>query len=166
MTVVSNTSPIINLAAIGQLELLRHLYGNIIIPQAVYEEIAIRGAGEPGATEVQSLEWIAKYTVNDRTLINLLSLELDPGEAEVIACALEIKADLLLLDERRARAIAERAGLQFTGILGSLVEAKSKGIITAVKPVVDALISEAGFWVADSLYKRTLEVAGEQDSIL
>ena len=58
MIVVSNTSPIINLAAIGQLDLLKQLYENIIIPQAVYREITVVGAGQPGSMDVETLSWI------------------------------------------------------------------------------------------------------------
>jgi predicted nucleic acid-binding protein len=99
MTVVSHTSPIINLAAIGQLALLQPLYSRLIIPQAVYQEIAVTGAGEPGAREVQALNWITRYTVADHALVSALSVELDPGEAEAIACAVELKAERLLIDE-------------------------------------------------------------------
>lgn len=130
MIVVSNTSPIINLAGIGHLDLLKQLYGRIIIPQAVYQEIVVTGAGEAGANEVKRLEWISTYTATDPALVNSLSVELDPGEAEAIACALELKADLLLLDEKRGRLIAQRLGLKFIGLLGLLIEAKHKGIVT------------------------------------
>lgn len=127
MIVVSNTSPIINLAAIGQLDLLQQLYQKLTIPQAVYYEISIVGAGQPGATEVQRLNWIESRQVANRALVTALQTELDEGEAEAIALAIEIGANLLLLDERRGRAVAARLGLQFIGLLGLLIEAKHKG---------------------------------------
>lgn len=161
MIVVSNTSPIINLACVGQLDLLHQLYGQIIIPQAVFSEIAIAGAGEPVAKEVQRLVWIARRSITQHSLFKVLRLELDAGEAEAIACALEVNADLLLLDERRARDMAHRLGLRFIGILGVLTEAKRQQLIPHVKPVLDDLRYQAGFWVTDTLYQRVLAAVGE-----
>ena len=70
MIVISNTSPVVNLAAIGQLELLRQLYGRVIIPQAVYEEIVIVGAGQPGAVEVEASDWIEVRQIADVGLLD------------------------------------------------------------------------------------------------
>jgi uncharacterized protein len=164
MTAVSNTSPIINLAAIDQLTLLQQLYGHIIIPQAVYHEIAVTGAGEPGAQEVQRLSWIITHTVADQTLVHSLCVELDRGEAEAIACASELNAELLLVDEERGRAIAQRLGLRVIGLLGVLIEAQHRGLIDAVNPILDALVNRAGFWMTRDLYVRVLQAAGENPS--
>lgn len=161
MIVVSNASAIINLAAVGQLDLLRQLYDKIAIPQAVYHEIAVVGVGQPGATEVQTLEWIETRQVVKRTLVASLQIELDKGEAEAIALAVELKAELLLLDERLGRAVASRLGLKFIGLLGVLIEARGKRLIPAVKPVLDNLITQAGFWVNDQLYAQVLQLVGE-----
>jgi uncharacterized protein len=158
--VVSNTSPITNLAAIGQLDLLRQLYEKVLIPQAVYDELTV-GGSQPGATEVQTLEWIETRQVTDRALVTALQMELDDGEAEAIALARELAADLLLLDERRGRTVAARLNLRFVGLLGVLIEAKQKGGIPAVKPVLDNLIAKAGFWVSQQLYARVLQAVGE-----
>lgn len=161
MTVVSNTSPLINLAAIGQLTLLQPLYGRIVIPQTVYHEMVVMGAGQAGAQEVQQLDWISCATVTDRALVSVLSVGLDPGEAEAIAAAVEFHAELLLIDEQRGRATAQRLGLRVIGLLGILIEAKHRGLVEAVKPLLDALISRAGFWVRKDLYRRVLQAAGE-----
>lgn len=161
MIVVSDTSAIINLAAVEQLDLLRQLYGKIAIPQAVYHEIAVVGAGQPGATEVQTLEWIETKQVANDALATALQMELDVGEAEAIALAVELKADLLLLDERRGRVVASRLGLKFIGLLGVLIEAKDREFIPAIKPILDDLITKAGFWISDRLYARVLQTAGE-----
>ncbi len=83
--------------------------------------------------------------------------DLDAGEAEAIALALEIEADLLLMDERLGREIAQFLGLRYTGLIGSLVEAKHRGIIITIKTYLDQLRSEAGFWVGDALYLRVLQ---------
>ena len=75
MIVISNTSPIVNLAAVGQVELLQQLYGYVVIPPAVFHEIAVIGAGQPGAAEVESFEWIETRQVNDQTMVASLQLE-------------------------------------------------------------------------------------------
>jgi uncharacterized protein len=161
LIVISDTSPINNLAAINQLGLLQQLYDTVIIPEAVYRELTDPSFLVAGATEVQNFDWIQIRSVTDRTLVEVLSNELDIGEAEAIALALEIQAEQVLIDERRGRLVAERLNLQYTGILGILVEAKNRGIISAVKPLLDGLIAHAGFWVATSLYDRVLEMVGE-----
>lgn len=161
MIVASNTSPIVNLAVIGWLELLQKLYGKVFIPQSVEHEIAVIGAGQPGAMEIQTLEWIESREVMDRVLVTALQAELDAGEAEAIALAIQLEADLLLMDERRGREVSYRFGLQFTGLLGVLVEAKHKRYISKVKPLLDDLIAEAGFWVGNRLYDQVLRSVGE-----
>jgi len=161
MIVVSNTSPIINLAAIGKLDLLKPLYGSIFIPQAVYYEVTVIGVGQSGAMEVQTLEWIEIREVKDRVLVTTLQAELDDGESEAIALAIQLKADIILLDERRGRQVAHRLGLRFIGLLGILVEAKHKGYIPKVKPLLDDLVAKAGFWIGHKLYISTLRAVGE-----
>ncbi|MGA9995515.1 MAG: DUF3368 domain-containing protein [Pyrinomonadaceae bacterium] len=161
MIVVCNTSPIINLSAIGQIIIIQQLYERIIIPEAIYREIAITGSGLAGATEVQTLEWIETRKLSNRTLVSVIEMELDEGEAEAIALAVELKADLLLMDERKGRTVASRLGLKFIGLLGVLVEAKHRGLIHSVKPALDDLIVKAGFWMTEELYTRVLHVVGE-----
>ncbi|MGB3298208.1 MAG: DUF3368 domain-containing protein, partial [Phormidesmis sp.] len=99
--------------------------------------------------------------VSDRTLVEALCNELDIGEAEAIALAVEVQADQVLIDERRGRMVAARLNLQYTGILGILVEAKSRGLVVEVKPLLDDLINEAGFWIAEPLYTSVLKIVNE-----
>ncbi len=160
MIVVSNSSPIINLAHVGQLDLLREMYERLVIPGAVFDEI-IRGRDKTGVDEVLAAEWITTQFLTDRTLYRTLIAQLDSGEAETIALGREINAELLLLDERLARIEAAKLGLRFTGILGTLVAAKSQHILDSVKPVVDELIARAGFWLSADLYRKVLESVGE-----
>jgi len=159
--VVSNTSPIVNLATVGHLDLLQQLYGEITIPESVYHEIVIVGSGKAGSREVQNATWIKARKAANQKDVTLLEIELDRGEAESIALAAELKADLVLLDERRARRIASRLGLRYVGLVGILIEAKRRSKLPAVKPVLDALITQAGFWVSTDLYARVVEAAGE-----
>lgn len=161
MSIVSNASPVINLARIGKLYLLRELYGELIIPEAVWHEVVVQGAGQPGADEVKAATWIKTRAATNRQLVQALQQELDAGEAEAIALVLEIGAELLLMDEHLGREVARHLGLRYTGLVGVLIEAKRKGFIRAVKPHLDALRDIAGFWVSDVLYQRVLQDEGE-----
>ena len=161
MIVVSNTSPILNLAVIGQLDLLQMLYDRVTVPQAVYDEIVVQGTDLPGAVEVKAASWIEARQPSDRGVVASLELELDRGEAEAIALAVELNADLLLLDEREGRAIASCFNPKFIGLLGVLTETKRKGFIPALKPVMDDLIRKAGFWISKDLYDVVLRSVGD-----
>ncbi|HEY9661299.1 MAG TPA: DUF3368 domain-containing protein [Allocoleopsis sp.] len=123
MIIVSDISPINNLAAINHLHLLNQLYGTVFIPEAVYRELTDPNFPVAGATEVQTFDWIHTDTVSNRTLVEALSNELDIGEAEAITLAIEIQADQVLIDERRGRLVASRLNLRYTGILGILDDA-------------------------------------------
>jgi len=162
LIVVSDTSPFVALAAVGQLDLLPQLYGEVLLPEAVYREIIAGGEGAPGVAEVASAAgWVQVRASIDVALVESLNAELDEGEAEAIALALECGAELLLIDEHRGRAIAGRYGIRVAGVLGVLIEAKTRGVLPAVKPVLDSLIAAAGFRVGDALYGHVLEAAGE-----
>ena len=108
-----------------------------------------------GTLEVQSAPWFEVRQVVNRSLVDRLRQEvrLDAGESEAIAIALELNADLLLIDERRGTE-ADRLGLRLTGILGIFVEAKRRNLIAAVKPLMDAVIATSEFIVSCALYDR------------
>lgn len=161
MIVVSNTSPIMNLAIIGQLNLLNRLYGKVFIPEAVFQELSAVDSEENGLLKIQSRSWIEKRFITNRSLVDALLLDLDVGEAEAIVLAKEVNADLLLIDERRGRKIASRLGLKVIGLLGMLIEVKHRGFVSRVKPILDELIEKAGFWISSQFYKRVLCEAGE-----
>ena len=156
MKVVTDSSPLINLARIGKLVLLRDLYGEVHIPEAVWREAVVQGAGQPGAEEIKTATWIHTHVVRNAELVYALQQELDAGEAEAIALTLETRADLLLMDERLGRDTARHLKLRFTGLIGVLFEAKRKGLIHAVTPHLHALRDLAGFRVTDDLYGRIL----------
>ncbi len=161
MIIISDSSPLINLAVIGQLHLLQRLYGRVIIPQAVYEEIVIEGARQAGATEVAQADWIDIKQIINRPLVTSLEGELDRGEAEAIVLAVELEDALLLIDERKGRMVANRLGVHSIGLLGILIKAKHEGMISAVGLIMDELRAKAGFWIGDDLYDYVLQVAGE-----
>jgi len=163
LIVICDTSAITNLAAIQHLQLLPQLYNQVIIPEAVYRGLTDIDPPVPGTFEVQSASWLeVKHVVNLEIVGHLLDeVRLDPGESEALALALELGADLLLIDERRGRAEADRLGLRITGLLGILIEAKHQNLIVAVKPLIDALITTSKFRISPTLYNRILEMADE-----
>lgn len=163
MIVVSNTSPLTNLAAIGQFDLLHKLYDKIYIAQAVWEELNARGQRWPGCDEVAAADWIDRHTVQNKTLVTALQRDLDAGEAESIALALELEADLILLDEREGRHAAQRMGLRVVGVVGVLLEAKANDAVGAIRPLLDGLRQTAGFYLSESLYEHALTLADESD---
>ena len=114
MLVASNTSPISNLAVIGRLSLLRSQFQEIWIPGAVQSEL--HQLSDPAALKEiqQALQdgWIKPRVLREDHVARLLAADLDPGEAEAIALALELSADLILLDERDGRSAAWRQGLE------------------------------------------------------
>lgn len=153
MIVVSDTSPILNLAAADKVHLLQDLYGEIVIPPAVARELERNGfPATPLRTRV--------VAARDKDQVEALREQLDPGEAEAIVLAGELMADLLLVDEKRGRRVAESRGLEVTGLLGVLAEAKARGLVAQCKPVLDEMIRVAGFWIGDDLrthYLRSLD---------
>lgn len=161
MIVVSNTSPIINLAAIGACDLLRQRYSTINIPPAVAYEIVVRGHGQPGAAEVPAAPWIVVHPVGSTAAVVQANPLLNPGEAEAIALAVAMPADLLLIDERQGRHTAAALGVPITGVLGILLDAKQRGLIPALRPMLDALRQQAGFWIRDDLYHQVVQMSGE-----
>ena len=88
--------------------------------------------------------------------------ELNAGEAEAIVLTLETQAELLLMDERVGREVARHFGLRYTGLIGVLIEAKHKGVLSAVKPHLDELRNIAGFRISDALYIRVLQDEREE----
>lgn len=163
MIVVSNTSPVTNLAAIGQFDLLRHLYSELYIAQGVWDELNAGGKPWPGSKEVSSAHWAHRHSVRNQSLVTALRRDIDRGEAESIALALEMGADLILLDEKEGRHLAQRLGLRPLGVIGILLEAKKKGIIENVRIHLDGLRQTAGFWMTETFYHTVLKWADEDE---
>jgi predicted nucleic acid-binding protein len=129
MIVVSDSGPLIALAKIGKLELLRELFGEIITPRAVWIEVVEKGRGRPGSREVSEAGWIKVQDVNDRLSVEILVKEIEIGEAEAIVLSRELNADLLILDEKILRIIAKSLGIKVAGTLALLFIAKEKGLL-------------------------------------
>lgn len=160
-TVVSDTSPLTNLAAIGELDLLRGLFGQITIPEAVWQELNAGGTSWPGRDEVARSDWIVRHAPGNLALFTALRRDLDVGESASIALALDLSADLILMDELDGRHQARRQGLTTMGVVGVLLLAKRRRLIPAVRPLLDALRERAHFWLAQDLYDRAVKEAGE-----
>jgi predicted nucleic acid-binding protein len=161
MPVVSNASPLINLSRIGKIDLLHSLFGNLVVPVAVWDEVVVEGHGLPGSELVRSCSWITKGEVKNAPLVHTLGQELDGGEAEAIVLALEMNADLLLMDERLGRETAQHLGIRCLGLIGVLTEAKRRKLIGQVKPAILALRDLAGFRISQTLFDCVLADLGE-----
>lgn len=158
MIVVSDTSVISGLLQSEKLYILQKLYKKIVIPTEVFTELT-----KLDQQLLSSLldEWIEVIDVKETALLTELFILLDPGEAEAISLAKELNADLLLIDEKKGRLIASQLGLQITGILGILIEAKRQGYITEVKSIIEALTTKAGVWFKPSLIAEVLTRVNE-----
>ena len=129
MIAVSDSSPLIALAKIGKLDILKELFGKIVIPKAVWYEVVVKGKGKPGAEDVRKAEWIKIREVEDRLSVEVLKSEIEVGEAEAIVLAKELNADLLIMDESIPRVIAESIGLRVAGSLAIIYIAKKRRLI-------------------------------------
>jgi hypothetical protein len=160
MKVVSNSGPLINLAKVGQFTLLRDLFQHIMIPPAVFEEVVVRGGGQPGSGETNTAQWITRGMLEQFDVADILVAELDRGEAEALALALQEKADWLLIDERVGRRFAQQVGLKVKGTLGVLLEGVRRDCIDDLQPLLDTLMAE-GTWIAPALYAEVLKLSQE-----
>lgn len=160
MIVVADTSVLLNLCRIGQVELLACLFHEVVIPTEVSVEFArlarqsarFQGLTLPGWVRQQQAPAISPA---------IRAANLDPGETAALALALEIHADALLVDERRGHQVAMQMGLKTIGVLGILLQAKTSGFVPQLRPLLDALERDAQFWIAPPVRQRVLQIAGE-----
>ena len=159
MRPISNTTPLVHLARIGLLDLLRDLYGRVDAPPAVVREAA-RHLGDV-FTAVTRVGWLVEVAVTDKLTADAFERALGGrGEAEAVALALETPGAILLVDEQAARRFARAQGLAVRGSLGVLSDAKRRGLLPAVRPRLDRLRA-TGFWLDDETYATAVELAGE-----
>ena len=164
MIIVSDSGPIISFARAGRLDLLKQVTTELIIPDAVFEEIVVSGDDRPGAEEVKQGLWIKRATLQDRSLLENMPSKLSRGESEAIVLAKELDA-YLLVDELEARKEASRLGINYFGSLRIIKEAKDRGVISKAKAVLDDLIASSTY-LDDSLYQRFLREMGEEKEAL
>ena len=159
LKVVSNTTPIISLLKISQLDILKKLYGKIFIPEAVHAEIDA-GKSKKYYKDLSIINWINIVQIQDNLAIKYF-MDMDSGEAEAIVLATEIGADLIILDEKIGRFHAKHADLKVTGTLGVLIKAKQQGLISELKPLLFELV-EKDVWINEKLIKAVLKHIGEE----
>lgn len=158
MLVVSDTSPLNGLYRIGQIDLLEKLFGRVVIPAAVAEELsAIQGYGFD-SEELLANPWIEVHQIQ---IEPKFAKALDKGEAAALSLAKLLHADILLIDELKARAIAKGEGFKVIGILGVLLLGKSENHIPSVTALMNQLIHDVGFWINIELYEEVRILAGE-----
>lgn len=158
MPAVSNTSPIMNLAIIGELSLLRDQFGEVLIPGAVLEELRVEG-NLPGSQSVRDAikaGWIRIEEMKQDPLVRAMQRDLDKGEAEAIALAMQVNAEWVLMDERDGRKAAKSMKLKVVGVLGNLLKAQREGRLRSLKQAMDRLREKAGFYVRADLYSAII----------
>ncbi len=157
MIVVSDTSPLSYIHQIGRLSLLTSLYEDIIIPPAVADEL------QAAPRLHETFDWSLVRIVPPESVRRVEELlnELDRGESEAIIVALEVGADLLLIDERTGRDVARRMGIRRTGLVGVLLEAKNRGFIASVSQEIDHLVAQTTFRIHPTVRAEALRLANE-----
>lgn len=161
MIIVSNTTPLIGLAVVGQFDLLRFMFGQITIPEAVFAEAVSFGREEGGAKqEVTQADWIKVVAVQDQLAVEVLLDELDRGEAETIVLARELRADWVLMDEKQGRRKLSEMNLNKVGTVGLLLKGKQAGFLPEIGPYLEVLRRQ-GFSLSRAVMESALRQAGE-----
>jgi predicted nucleic acid-binding protein len=163
MPAVSDTSPILGLAVIGHLNLLQEQFEEIYIPQAVLEELKTESdfRGVPIIQQALQEDWIKVKEVKNKPLAQSLALDLNQGESDAIALAIDLNIKIIVIDERLGRDRARNMGLETIGVLGILLTAKKHNRIKSIKSAMAELRNEIGFFISEDLYKKVLHQAGE-----
>jgi len=156
---VTDTGPIIAFARVQRLDLLRQIVGELLIPPAVYDELVVQGQGRPGADEVERGGWIHQREIADRVFLDQLPVDLHAGEREAITLAHDLSAPLLI-DESRGRRSAQGLGLTVVRSLRIIGDAKQRGLIAEVRPLVENLLANR-YWLEEDVINSFLDEMGE-----
>lgn len=148
-TVIADTSCFIILTNIGELDLLQKVYGQIV---TTIEVAAEYGESLP--------DWVIIDSANDKHRQKILEMQVDKGEASALALAIETSDSTIIVDDYRARKIAEKLAINYTGTIGVIIKAKLKGIILSIKPLL-AKIRQTEFRITDEIERQALKEAGE-----
>lgn len=158
--VICNTGPIIALSMIHRIDILRHIFELVAIPEEVHKEILEGGTKNAGLANYRKVKWIKVMTLS-KPVDPLLTTSLDAGEAAVVGLARELGVNLVLIDERKARKIARTIyGLHVIGSARILVEAKRSKLLDNVGAALQAM-RDGGYWIGDSIVDAALKQAGE-----
>ncbi len=161
MLVVADTSVLVNLCRIGYEHLLPALYREIRVPLAVLAEFERLARNTAKFRDLQIPRWVQMVPVATSHPTLESWPDLNEGEKEAIALALQLQADAVLIDEMAGRAAAAKLGLVFVGIIGILLQAKLNGLVPEIKFVLDRLRAEPGFWISEAVRAEALRRAGE-----
>jgi predicted nucleic acid-binding protein len=153
MIVVSDTSPLTALMALGEERILQQLFTEVVIPEAVRDELLRCHAPLP--------VWLQVQAVSDESEARRFASIVDLGEAEAIELAKELKADRLLIDERKGRRLAVQEGVPVIGLVGMVLLAKKKGLIASAGAMLDRLQEEAGMYLTDDVRNEALKSVAE-----
>ena len=157
--VIVNSTPIIALSKVGLLQLLREMYGEVTIPQAVYDEVTRKN--DVAKKEIINSPWIHRERVADNSARRMYMAKLHDGEVEVMMLAQEHGPDhLVVIDDNAARKTAEYLGLRLTGTVGVIIRAKELGLVDSVMSIVRKMES-SGIYFSDGLMDRVRRLAGE-----
>ena len=158
---ISNTSPLLYLYRIGAINWLPKLFSEVWTPDAVKSELLAGRSKGYDVPNPADYKWL--HIVDPKSMPSeWLALDLGAGEISAMALALENPKHIILLDDMLARRTALAAGLQVWGTLKVLLEAKSKGLVDKIEPLVISL-NDAGMWVSDEVKQRILVLAGESE---
>lgn len=147
--IISDTSSLIALTNIGELEILKKVYEGVVITPEIAKEYGL-----------ETPDWIRVEQVNDKLKFKLLNLELDEGESSGIALALENESSLLIIDEKKGRGIAKKLGIKITGLLGVMIRAKETGVVERIQPLIEKL-EKVDFRMPARLKAQILKRIGE-----
>ncbi|MEA2104830.1 MAG: DUF3368 domain-containing protein [Candidatus Cloacimonadota bacterium] len=158
MIIVADSSPLLSFAIIGKLELIEQIFGEVFVPSAVFKELTV--SDKPYSKELKEFLLNKVSAVKNIDLVKMLSNEIDLGESEAIALALERHIPDILIDDLKGRRIAFFNGLFPIGTIGGLLQAKEKKLIDKIKPLLDILIQN-DIRIGKSLYRKALNLASE-----
>jgi predicted nucleic acid-binding protein len=159
MIVISDTTPVIALIKINRLDLLEKLFTEVLIPDAVFDELTTKSSFTNEAAIVISCSFLKKTSVQNKKSLQILQAAsgLDDGESQAIILADELKSDVLIIDEKKGRKVAQQLGITITGTIGILIQAHNEGIISSdeIKQYFDQL-KNSNIRLSDSLIQQAL----------
>ena len=149
---VTNSTCLIGLERIGRLDLLPQVFDTVFAPPTVVAEVR------------SPLTWLTVQTVENSAFVAALKTQMDEGEAEAIALAVELDNVILILDDKKARRVAQQIGLKVIGTVGMLLRAKNQGVITEIKPLLTELV-QVDFRITNAIIQEALRLSGEDSSL-
>ena len=159
--VILNTTPLIALCHVGKLGLLQKIYGEVMIPQAVYRELSEKKESICKKQVDASLDWISVEKIENQMAKSMFKTQLHDGEVEVMILAKEKNADVVIIDDANAKKYAKYLHLPVTGTLGVLIKAKRQGYICELKSIIQEMIDK-NIYISDKLMRLCLEQVNEK----